>query len=147
MPKYKIKGTDILHSKVIYVEGKEIELTKEEALPLADYLELIPGTENETIKQEEVKQAKPARVTKAKPKAVKDEEASIQTPKEPVAQAEVANIPATSEAKPQSNTQVSPASQKVIANAITQVNNNVHKTPAQGKTNYQPSAPPNMRSA
>jgi len=172
MPIYKIKGTDILHSKVNYAEGAEIELTKEEAIPLADYLELIPGTEKETPKPEEIKQeeVKPVEIKQAEPaakkivrsKPVKQAEVQqVQPQKEPepqtvsavdvpTVQPEVVNtqatqnnaatLPAASEVKPQ--TQIPPAAQKVIANAITQVNKELHNTPA--KTNYQAT---NMRSA
>lgn len=152
MAKYKVKGTDILHNKVIYAEGTTIELDDNHSKQLADYLELIQKTENEIQKKEEVKQTKPARVTK--PKIVKEKEASVQPQKEPevqivsatntpVVQATVTTAPITPEAKPQSSTQIPPAAQKVIANAITQVNKNLHNT--QGKTNYQPSAPTNIR--
>jgi len=45
MPEYMVKKTDILHNKVLYPEGKTIELTEEQAQVLADYLELIPEIE------------------------------------------------------------------------------------------------------
>lgn len=168
MPIYKIKGTDILHSKVNYAEGAEIELTKEEAIPLSDYLELIPGTEKETPKPEEIKQeeVKPVEIKQAEPKKIvrskpvkQAEVQQIQPQKEPepvyavdvlAVQLDVVNTPATQnnaatspvtpEVKPQ--TQIPPAAQKVIASAINQVNKTISNT--QGT---QPFAPPNMRRA
>ena len=44
MSKYKIKGTNILHNKIVYAEGSEIELDDKQAKKLQDYLELIEST-------------------------------------------------------------------------------------------------------
>ncbi len=50
MPKYKIQKTDILKDKKVHPEGSEIELTKEEAEVLADFL--IPIEETKATKSE-----------------------------------------------------------------------------------------------
>lgn len=44
MAKYKVKGTDILHNKKLYLEGSEIELDDKNAEQLRDYL--LPVKEN-----------------------------------------------------------------------------------------------------
>jgi len=159
MPTYKIKGTDILHSTTIYPDGSTIELKAEDADRLEDYLELIskepeiPADEvkqeevkaeeakQEEVKQEEVKKSKPARSRKPQPKLA-------ETKREPEVQKIAETTPAVvetkttitnQEVKTQEKTPIPPAAQKVIANAITQVNSSIHS--------YQPSAPTNMRSA
>jgi len=157
MPTYKVKGTDILHSKTIYPDGSTIELNKEDAQRLADYLEFISAEpeipvdevkpeepKQEEVKPEEVKPSKPARVRKPQPKpaeAKKEpavEKASESAPAVVETKAAVINT----EVKTQEKTQVPPAAQKAIASAITQVNSSIHNTPA--KPNYQAT---NMRSA
>ena len=164
MPSYKVKGTDILHSKTIYPEGSTIELTKVDAARLEDYLEFIsaepeiPADEvkqeevkaeepkQEEIKQEEVKPSRPARSRKPQPKPAEiKKEPEVQKVSETTAPA-VQQTPATAitEVKTQEKAQVPPAAQKVIANVITQVNSSIHNTTAQS---YQPSLPTNMRSA
>ena len=172
MPTYQVKGTDILHSKTIYPEGSTIELRQEDADRLADYLELInkepevPANELEKeekkqetkqeevkqeVKQEEVKPAKPARTSR--PKVVKEVTVQPQPETTPAAstqivQAETATSPATiTETKPKTTTQVPPAAQKVIANAVEQVNKNIQGTTPQGGISYQISPPTNMREA
>ena len=55
MPRYKVKGTDILHSGKIYPEGSSIELSDVQAKQLADFLEPIAGeikTITKTVKPE-----------------------------------------------------------------------------------------------
>jgi len=161
-----------VHNKLLYAEGKEIELTKTEAERLASYLELIPGTEKETPKPEEIKQeeVKPVEIKQAEPAAKKivrskpvkqTEVQQIQPQKEPesqpvsevdvpVVQPEVVNTPATQNNAATSpvtpevkpQTQIPPAAQKVVASAINQVNKTISNT--QGT---QPFAPPNMRRA
>jgi len=154
MPTYKIKGTDILHSKTIYPDGSTIELKAEDADRLEDYLELISKEpENpadkvkqeevkaEEPKQEEIKPTKPARIRKPQLKPVETKkEPEVQQVAEtisPAVQQILANTNA--EVKTQEKAPIPPAAQKVIANAITQVNSSIHS--------YQPSAPTNMRSA
>ncbi|MBS1562572.1 MAG: hypothetical protein JSS89_13275 [Bacteroidetes bacterium] len=44
MPKYTIHGTSVLHNDTLYEEGSTIELTKEEAQPLAAVLTEIKAT-------------------------------------------------------------------------------------------------------
>ena len=44
MAKYKVKHTTILHNKKAYAEDSVIELKEEDAVRLADFLELIPET-------------------------------------------------------------------------------------------------------
>ena len=68
MPKFTVKGTDILHNKTLFKEGTIIELTEDEAKPLADYL--VPIIEQ---KQE----------TKKAVKAAKETENIVQTPETP----------------------------------------------------------------
>ncbi|HSA05729.1 MAG TPA: hypothetical protein P5556_00960 [Candidatus Gastranaerophilales bacterium] len=41
MPKYKVKGTDILHNKVLHPDGSTIQLAKDEAERLIDHLEFL----------------------------------------------------------------------------------------------------------
>lgn len=159
MPSYKVKGTDILHSKTIYPEGSTIELTKVDAARLEDYLEFIsaepdiPADEvkqeevkaeepkQEEVKQEEVKPPKPARIRKPQPKPATQTETPVEVKKEPEVKTVTSTPAPVAEVKTQEKAQVPPAAQKVIANAITQVNSSIHTS------SYQPSAPTNMRSA
>lgn len=60
MPKFTVKGTDILHNKTLFKEGTVIELTEKEATPLAGYL--VPIIEQ---KQETKKAVKAAKETPA----------------------------------------------------------------------------------
>ncbi|MEI7475359.1 MAG: hypothetical protein WCK67_11350 [bacterium] len=60
MPKFTVKGTDILHNKTLFKEGDIIELTENEAAKLADYL--VPIIEQ---KQEAKKAVKTAKETSA----------------------------------------------------------------------------------
>ncbi len=50
MAKYKIQKTDILHNKKLYPEGSEIELAKEDAEKLADYLTPVMEKKSNTSK-------------------------------------------------------------------------------------------------
>lgn len=169
MPTYKVAGTDILHNKKLYPDGSTIELTKTDADRLADYLEFIkqepevPAEEvkkeeekqetKEEVKQEEVKPTKPARPPRPRP--VKTP--AVQQQKEPetipvasttTIQAETATPPVTTkENQLQAKTQVPPAAQKVIANAVEQVNKSIQGTIPQGGISYQITPPGNMRSA
>lgn len=155
MPKYKVKQTDILHNGAVYAEGTTIELEDEHAKHLADYLELIQGTENP--KKEEIKQVKPVRDRSVQSKPVKQAEvAEPQPQKEPetmpvtdttTVQAETAAPPATTEVKPKTTAQVPPAAQKVIASTVAQVNKSIQGTSVQGGISYQISPPTNMREA
>lgn len=72
MPKYKIKGTDILHNGKIYAEGTTIELSENQAKSLADFLEIFQETKKETPKPDESKQDKPAKETKTQTKTAKN---------------------------------------------------------------------------
>jgi hypothetical protein len=74
MPKYKIKGTDILHNGKIYAEGTTIELSENQAKSLVDFLEILPETKKDTPKQDEIKQDKPAKETKSQAKTTKEPE-------------------------------------------------------------------------
>lgn len=159
MPTYKIKGTDILHSTTIYPDGSTIELKAEDAGRLEDYLELIskepeiPAAEvkqeevkaeepkQEEVKKEEVKPSKPARIRKPQPKPTETKkEPEVQQVAETTSPAiQQTSTTANAEVKIQEKAPIPPAAQKVIANAITQVNSSIHS--------YQPSAPTNMRSA
>ena len=56
MPKFTVKGTDILHNKELFKEGTIIELTEKEATPLADYL--VPIIEQKQETKKAVKAAK-----------------------------------------------------------------------------------------
>jgi len=82
MPKYIVKGTNILHNKVVYAEGKEIELKKEEAERLADYLELIRGSEKETATQGAASQVKPEKETENQSKSAKEAKTQTKPTKE-----------------------------------------------------------------
>ena len=169
MPTYKVTRTDILHSEKLYPNGSTIELTKKDAERLADYLELIsaePEIPAEEIKQEEEKQetkvevkqeeVKPTKLARPpRPRPVKA--TTVQTQKQPevtseistaAVQTETATPPVTtSETKPKTTTQVPPAAQKVIANAVEQVNKSIQGTTPQGGIGYQITPPGNMRSA
>jgi len=72
MPKYKIKGTDILYNGKVYAEGTTIELSENQAKSLADYLELLQETKKETLKQEEKTPEKPAKETIGQAKTTKE---------------------------------------------------------------------------
>lgn len=55
MAKYKVKHTTILHNKKAYAEGSVIELKEEDAVRLADFLELIPEAPSTNNKQQNKK--------------------------------------------------------------------------------------------
>lgn len=157
MPTYKIKGTDILHSKTVYPDGSTIELNNKDAQRLADYLEFIKAEpeipvdeikpeepKQEEVKQEEIKPVKPARIRKPQPKPAetkKEPEVKKVSELTPVV-AETKTTTANPEVKTQEKTQIPPAAQKVIANAITQVNSSIQNT----SSSKQSSLPTNMRS-
>ena len=48
MAKYKIKHTSIMHNGSLYKEGSTVELTKEQAERLEDFVTLIPEKKSET---------------------------------------------------------------------------------------------------
>ena len=52
MAKYKVKHTTILHNKKAYAEDSVIELKEEDAVRLADFLELIPEAPSTNNKQQ-----------------------------------------------------------------------------------------------
>ncbi|KKP40304.1 MAG: hypothetical protein UR30_C0005G0085 [Candidatus Peregrinibacteria bacterium GW2011_GWC2_33_13] len=74
MPKYTVKGTNILHNGKVYAEGTTIELSENQAKSLADFLESVPETKKETPKQEENTPDKPAKETKTQAKTSKEPE-------------------------------------------------------------------------
>ena len=74
MPKYKIKGTGILHNGKVYAEGTIIELSENQAKALADFLEPLNETKKETPKQEEKTPEKLAKETKTQTKNAKTPE-------------------------------------------------------------------------
>lgn len=47
MAKYKIKHTSIMHDGHLYKEGSTVELTKEQAARLEDFVTLIPEKKSE----------------------------------------------------------------------------------------------------
>ena len=47
MAKYKIKHTSIMHDGHLYKEGSTVELTKEQAQRLEDFVTLIPEKKSE----------------------------------------------------------------------------------------------------
>ena len=53
MPKYLVRHTTLLHNKKTYGEGKEIELTEEQAARIPDFVEPISekktSTTNNTV--------------------------------------------------------------------------------------------------
>lgn len=55
MAKYKVKHTTILHNKKAYAEDSVIELKEEDAVRLADFLELIPEAPSTNNKQQNKK--------------------------------------------------------------------------------------------
>ena len=55
MAKYKVKHTTILHNKKAYAEDSVIELKEEDAVRLADFLELIPEAPSTNNKQQSKK--------------------------------------------------------------------------------------------
>ena len=52
MAKYKVKHTTILHNKKAYAEDSVIELKEEDAVRLADFLDLIPEAPSTNNKQQ-----------------------------------------------------------------------------------------------
>ncbi len=50
MPKYLVRHTTLLHNKKTYGEGKEIELTEEQAARIPDFVEPISEKKTSTTK-------------------------------------------------------------------------------------------------
>lgn len=58
MPKFKVKGTDILYNGKCYPEGETVEIKEKDAEKLADYLEALPETKKEKQPEKKTQEQK-----------------------------------------------------------------------------------------
>ncbi len=75
MAKYKVKHTNIMHNNDLYKEGSIIELTKDEAARLSDFVDFIEETKSESANSTKAANTKTNK-TSAKTKTTKTEEKS-----------------------------------------------------------------------
>ena len=77
MAKYKVKHTTILHNKKAYAEDSVIELKEEDAVRLADFLELIPEAPSTNNKQQTKKTENKDKTEKQDDKGGQDGEKTV----------------------------------------------------------------------
>lgn len=66
MARYKVKYTSILHNGKLYPEGKTINLKEEDAIKLAEFIELIPeATQSNASPNNSTKQVEPTKSNNA----------------------------------------------------------------------------------
>ena len=77
MAKYKVKHTNIMHGNNLYKEGSIIELTKDEAARLSDFVDFIEETKSESANSTKAANTKTNKTSnKSKTTKTKTEEKS-----------------------------------------------------------------------